>query len=80
KFSTNIRIMDLEGCYNGFFYAGSVTLLDCISLQFYFTLNRQFETKLCHTGLLPVIRHYHKYLFNNSIHDGASSLIIKILH
>lgn len=38
--------MDLEGCYNGFFDASSVTLLDCISLQFYFTLNRQ------DTGLL----------------------------
>lgn len=31
--------MDLEGYYNGFFDAGSVTLLNCISLQFYFTLN-----------------------------------------
>lgn len=29
------------GCYNGFFVAGSVTLLVCISLQFYYTLNKE---------------------------------------
>lgn len=28
------------GCYNGFFIAESVTVLSCVLLQFYFTLNR----------------------------------------
>ena len=27
------------GCYNGFFIAESVTVLSCVLLQFYFTLN-----------------------------------------
>lgn len=33
------------GCYNGFFIAESVTVLSCVLLQFYFTLNKagQFQ-------------------------------------
>lgn len=30
------------GCYNGFFIAESVTVLSCVLLQFYFTLNSYF--------------------------------------
>lgn len=35
------------GCYNGFFIAESVTVLSCVLLQFYFTLNT-----LAHNGVL----------------------------
>lgn len=32
------------GCYNGFFIAESVTVLSCVLLQFYFTLNKALIT------------------------------------
>ena len=34
------------GCYNGFFIAESVTVLSCVLLQFYFTLNKEASKEL----------------------------------